>query len=815
VKKTFILAAGLLLIRAVASDLDSGRDAVRAAAAAASQGQGGQSATLERGGWIRLRGIAGPAEKKQVTDNRTEMQDKTGAPRAALVQLRERGHKICILVRWPADWRTAYLPLDLQKAFETGRKLGATFGDAVDAWEIENEPDLAFVPESAERYAAYLKSTYLGLKAGIADARKSESGAAFTEATTPKKRKAEGPDNLGFRSQVSGFPQAPLVLMGALGLPPGPWLGRFVANDGLSYTDGFNYHYYGYAEDFTGVYAQHERVAAELIRSGVKRYALDGIKFTEKQLPVFLTEIGYGMLGKEARDTKEGRLRQWRWFKSVGEQVNALRIEAPMAFYLPPYLELDTLEFGLTVVSRKASADAKADREGGAAFVEATAPKNLKTESWTAGGITYVPEDFQVSGFRSQVSRSEPWMEKIGAKIDGNEVTPALAQWMAIRARSRELGAGSRSWTVNVPLPSPVVIDFLNGEGLSFVKRYNGSFVMGREPVTEKPDGGSPEMAKQTKNLKPESEKPTTGSQQPTTAVRSEEFMLHMRTANGNLYEVYPTRQAATEWQHYLESEGNFTMSFYGRAGLPWRFAENKPASLVVVMYPKQLPATFEFRRAQLLRLGKNSYTEAAKAAEQTWRYGSGKIVLYNFSDRPVIGKLVLPLSILSANSPTSVLKLLPGERREIEVAIQVPAENFQRIDAPVTFVPDDLAIPPARFVTSFMPDIAGMKAEIVASLLQSRAEGGRLKAEEFDRRLILNRKRATEEAPMTLAADGPNLVAFAQEGAVVTPTADGFSVTVTSPPPGKPQRVEVEIPWPDGLEFGANEFLSVEYRLR
>jgi hypothetical protein len=45
--------------------------------------------------------------------------------------------------------------------------------------------------------------------------------------------------------------------------------------------------------------------------------------------------------------------------------------------------------------------------------------------------------------------------------------------------------------------------------------------------------------------------------------------------------------------------------------------------------------------------------------------------------------------------------------------------------------------------------------------------------------------------------------------------TADGFTVTVIGTPPGKQQRVEVEIPWPEGLEFGTDQFLSVDFRLK
>lgn len=59
------------------------------------------------------------------------------------------------------------------------------------------------------------------------------------------------------------------------------------------------------------------------------------------------------------------------------------------------------------------------------------------------------------------------------------------------------------------------------------------------------------------------------------------------------------------------------------------------------------------------------------------------------------------------------------------------------------------------------------------------------------------------------------NNAVFAQPGATVAPTTDGFTVTVTARLPGKPQRIEVEIPWPDGLAFDEDDFMSVEYRLR
>ena len=788
-----------------------------------------RSSLLASGGWMRLRGI----DLKKVAETRQ-----------ALHKLRAEGLRTCVFLRRSVkDWKVAYLPDDLRETYEHSRQLGAAFGDLVDAWEVDNEPDLGFVPESAERYTALLKASYLGLQRGFAEAKtKAESGrrlGADGEAKRKSEIGSQNPQVSGFSPQVSS--RAPLVIMGSLGLPPGPWLERFAANDGFAYTDGYNYHYYGYAEDFTGVYRQHEAAVKEL--SKLSTLNAERSTAVTKLLPIFLTEIGYGMLGKQARDTKEGRLRQWRWFKSIGEQVAQLRIEGAMAFYLPPYLEYDTSEYGMTVPAKPVTEKA----EGG----------NLKAEVWIAGGIQYAPTDFGAD-------KAAPWMKKIGTKIGGNEITPALAQWLApqkssgFRSQVSGFSAGaSRSWSVTTAPPSPVVIDFLPGEGLSPVKRYHGSFVTGT--ATSREQG-----AKSKEPTPPSPPRPS-----PSAIHRREEFIIQVRTKNGNLYEVYPTRQATPEWQHFMEPQDNFTMSFYGRAELPWRFKDNLPASLVVVLYPKQLPTIFEFRHPMLTRLGEgkgasNKGQVASSEATTNRRYGSGRIILYNFSDKPVTGRLHLPDCVaavapsaepLASAEPSTVnrppltgsVTLAPGERREVSVNIQVAAESFTRIEAPISFVPEDTAIPTARFLTAWIPDIAGMKATLVAELLRKEIPDGALganmakqngrsallrdgeanpKSEKADKSkdltnlaTLANRPRAAEEAPSILSSGFKFQVSgfksFAQPGAAVERTAAGFTVTVTSIPSGKPQRIEVELPWPDGLDFPANAFLSVEFRLR
>lgn len=723
--------------------------------------------------WMRLRGL--PLDNQPST-------------RADLQVLRSSGVRTCVLLRRPTvHWKASYLPDDLREAFEHAQRLGVAYGDVVDAWEVDNEPDLGFVPESAERYTAFLKATYLGLKAGFR--RRLEQGPTSTSA-----------HHIGASTGIVGAAEGPLVIMGGLGLPPGPWLERFAANDGFAYTDGYSFHYYGYEEDLSDVYAQHQAAAEELAKSNATPSQI------YRPLPIFITEIGYGILGKASALTKAGRVRQWRWFKAAAEQVSRLRPEGAMAFYLPPYLEYGLSEFGLTV-------PAKAPRS-------TTAAENGLLTEWEAGGIAFSPQDFDSLG-------AEPWMDNIGKEIAGFQATPALAQWLSTRYSLPPVPANSihsvdsplagkpdasTRWLVARNPHSPLVLDFLAGEGLNHVKRYNGMFVTNREPVRAR-DLVSRE-SQPSAQPKPNLPAPSLTGTGP-----SEEFILQVRTQKGNLYEVYPTRQATTTWQNFLEPHDNFTMAFYGRAALPWRFADNQPISLVFVMYPKSLPATFEFRRMRLI-----NFSVSNNQPSENFRYGRGTLVLYNFSDQPVTGRLTLPKSIelesedplhgLHSPNPQSVeLTLGPGERREIQVSVKVNAARYERIASEITFQPVNRDFPTARHVTALIPDIGGMSYQVAANLFQHREIG----TEFLD--LLARRRRAREEVSNFPDAD-PNLMpsgprSLLPPGVDFNETEAGFAVTITEPPIGGHQRIEVEIPWPEGRTFDPGQFLSLDFRLR
>jgi hypothetical protein len=121
------------------------------------------------------------------------------------------------------------LPEDLLAVYNGGKLLAHDFAGLVDAWEMVGEPDVGYCTDLPERTVAYQKALYLGIKAGAREA---------------------------------GAP-APLVLMGALALPPGPWLERAAKNGLLDYTDAYNFHFYGYAEELTDVIKAHRAFLAQ------------------------------------------------------------------------------------------------------------------------------------------------------------------------------------------------------------------------------------------------------------------------------------------------------------------------------------------------------------------------------------------------------------------------------------------------------------------------------------------------------------------------------------------------------------------------
>lgn len=161
---------------------------------------------------------------------------------------------------------------DLAAVFAEGRRIGRDYAAFVDVWELHNEPDVGFVPDLPERYAAHAKALYLGLKAGAREAGHE----------TP-------------------------VILGALALPPGPWWERAVRNGMLDYADAYNFHFYGEPQNLTSVIDAHRHAMREARGEGRKaRRAISGLwtpdskrsahrsplLARQRTLPLWITECG-------------------------------------------------------------------------------------------------------------------------------------------------------------------------------------------------------------------------------------------------------------------------------------------------------------------------------------------------------------------------------------------------------------------------------------------------------------------------------------------------------------------------------------------
>lgn len=467
----------------------------------------------QAGPWLRIRGIPDPSVPTKSELVRQEV--------AALRALKGLGFKSIPFLRWGTDlWKTGVrtgggqrLPLDLREVYARVLAYGQAYGEMVAGFELENEPDISFVQDNPETYMAFLKAGYLGLKQGAAENvgpdDKQSAGSIFDAQPNDRLdwpagtslvyrryagRRGGAWEPLNWRDVASAqLPvRGPLVVMAPLALPPGPYFEQLVANGLFSYTDAFNYHYYGYADDFSGVYRQFEAAVHEAGQrprgqSFFFTRAEGNPAWRAKRLPVLLTEYGYGSLSGADSDTVEGRVRQWQWFRSVGGQISKLRITGPMAFYLPPYFENKSIEFGLTVPHRDRAQ--RLDPELEAPTSTATSQlaayeAGISKSRFTAGGLAFTAGDF---------GQSEPaqWMDRIGQRIGENDTTPALA-WLLTEGMRKTYRP--KLWTVHVPEASPVVIDFIAEEGLVQQKRYSGYVAFMDFKGRSKADGSDPAL---------------------------------------------------------------------------------------------------------------------------------------------------------------------------------------------------------------------------------------------------------------------------------------------------------------------------------
>jgi hypothetical protein len=449
-----------------------------------------------------------------------------------------------------------------------------------------------------------------------------------------------------------------------------------------------------------------------------------------------LTEYGYGALGKEARDSVEGRIRQWRWFKSVGEDIARLRIAGPMAFYLPPYLENKQLEFGLTMRTAAARAEHPTSN------IQLPTSNLLETinskSAFVSGGLVFTPQDFQADA-------AAPWMQRIGERFGENEATPALAWLMEEGARRPYT---PKDWTVEAAEPSPIVIDFIAGDGLAQAKRYGG-YVAQR--YTPKP--APRPIAKPT--TPHESSKPPEGPRGP---------------------QPPPT------------------------PGLPKGF----------------IPP-------------------------QVW-YGTGAIVLYNFSDQTVSGRLKIERGgelLFDASTLAREWTLDPMSRTVVEINFRIPALSFTRNELALRFThqkPETVSQKPktegltpvvgTSEDSGLKSQVAGFSSVFSTAFFPNYPLMRETVLYDFTDRIVgrgLRTPPPPEQAgfgnpALHLASEEPRLTAAGRWR--VTP---GVSVEETDRSwrfrieefPAEPEKSPIaELPLPNNFEFPAGAMLRFSYRL-
>jgi len=171
---------------------------------------------------------------------------------------------------------------DLLAIYEAARRLGALYAGVISVWELPNEPDVLWVKDLPDRFAAHSKALYLGLKDG---------------------------------ARAGGG--SPGVLMGALGHYPGPWLDRAAANGIFDYTDGLNFHFYGHARDLRGVIDAQREYAKGFV--------------TDRELPLWITECGIMATPPDNVGERRGRAIQ----RAFVEQTARTAWRSGVAIFMP------------------------------------------------------------------------------------------------------------------------------------------------------------------------------------------------------------------------------------------------------------------------------------------------------------------------------------------------------------------------------------------------------------------------------------------------------------------------------------------------
>ena len=189
-------------------------------------------------------------------------------------------------------------PEDLSVVFRKAEEHAAHRFPKVGAWEIGNEMEFIFSDDLPERTASATKAAYLGLRAA------------------------------GFEGRI---------LMPSLAFRPGPFARGLLANWTHRWTDGWNAHYYGWAQDFAGNVVEHRRF--------LRDHGAD-------PLPLWLTEVGTSELnGDGTRPAPVLLERQACYFERTALEAWMLGVDGFGAFTFSPYVQ-GPQDYGMTEADR-------------------------------------------------------------------------------------------------------------------------------------------------------------------------------------------------------------------------------------------------------------------------------------------------------------------------------------------------------------------------------------------------------------------------------------------------------------------------------
>lgn len=184
------------------------------------------------------------------------------------------------------------LPDDLLAVYWRCRTNLPVFPGRRQAWEVWNEPDFYFVRDPAHTMAAVLKACWWGVKAGNPEAE---------------------------------------VLMPSLAFRPGRHALELVRNGALAYTDGWNWHFYGWAPEFRPVLAQQREF----------------FRLFSREFPVWITEAGWYPMPAALAHGPEQLARQAAFHERVAAEALAEGVDRHFVFALTAYAETGH-DLGLT-----------------------------------------------------------------------------------------------------------------------------------------------------------------------------------------------------------------------------------------------------------------------------------------------------------------------------------------------------------------------------------------------------------------------------------------------------------------------------------